>query len=452
MNRNDIYFYPATPKTIHKYASSIFEPIQRHECVSTVWVPMSGRRRWNRFIIENIDLFERELPSYKNYFFVYVEPLDLTEETAVGYLKLMIRSLVDVAEKHGQEITNKNQIVSLVNDSTASYHDLLEFLRVFILDLALKGFEVVFLFGEFDELKFANKLFYNNLKSLWSKLYPNLHYIFLMITVPENQENIYAWDELSELILQNVVYVPLRTDTEIDYLINVFASEFKFEIDENLKIVLKQVCGGHPYSLRIAARVLKNSLNKSEKVIRSLLLDHYELKSIAIGIFDRRSFKEKNVLESIVAKNKISEEDFICVYSLIKLGLVIETSKGYELFSELFTRAILNSLKNKNNSIKTPILSLDPVSGAVLLNGFTVEESFTRQEYTILSLFLKNPGKLLTREILGLELWGDSHYEKYSDWAIDQVMSKLRKKLKNIGVNAKIITLRGRGYKFDTSS
>jgi DNA-binding response OmpR family regulator len=83
-----------------------------------------------------------------------------------------------------------------------------------------------------------------------------------------------------------------------------------------------------------------------------------------------------------------------------------------------------------------------------MYNGNTVEESFTRQEYSILTLFLKNPGKVLTRDDIGAVLWGESSYEKYSDWAIDQLMSKLRKKLKEIGVNVEISTLRGRGYKF----
>ncbi|MCS7091987.1 MAG: winged helix-turn-helix domain-containing protein [Patescibacteria group bacterium] len=450
MDSSNPYFYPAIPETIHSYAASLFQCIKRNECVTTVWVPMAGRRRWNKFIIENINLFEKELPDYQKYLLVYIEPLDLTEESLIGYLQLMTKGLIEVIRKTQKEIVIDIQFLSLVDNPNVSYSVLLEALKSFILELTSKDFKVIFFFGEFDELKFANKVFFNNLKSLWLKVYPNLQYVFLMITVSENQESIYVWDELSELILQNLIYVPLRTGADLDYLIDSFADEFKCVITDDLKNVLKQVCGGHPYSLRVGVRIIRDSLNKGEKVIRSLLLDHYELKSIATGIFDRRNLQEKQLLKCIVVGRQITQQDNVYMKYLIQLGLVRKMGdNGYELFSELFTNAVLKAIGSEDRAKFTPSLSLDPVSGAILLNGATVEESFTRQEYTILTLFLKNPGKLLTREAVGMELWGELSYEKYSDWAIDQVISKLRKKLKRIGVDMEIVTLRGRGYKFN---
>ena len=64
LNKNDKYYYPVTPQTLHNYAASVFSPLRRGECVTTVWVPMAGRRMWNKFLIENIDLFETELPGF----------------------------------------------------------------------------------------------------------------------------------------------------------------------------------------------------------------------------------------------------------------------------------------------------------------------------------------------------------------------------------------------------
>ncbi|MFC1790807.1 helix-turn-helix domain-containing protein [Patescibacteria group bacterium] len=48
---------------------------------------------------------------------------------------------------------------------------------------------------------------------------------------------------------------------------------------------------------------------------------------------------------------------------------------------------------------------------------------------------------------MGEVLWGEASYEKYSDWAIDQLISKLRKKLKDLGLTDFLKTIRGRGYK-----
>src|SRR6476661_7326153 len=100
MNQDDKFFYPVKPEVLHDYASRVFSPICRGECVTAVWVPMTGRRMWNKFIIEHINLFEKELPNYNKYLLVYVEPLDLTEESIAGYLRLMGKSFIEVCKKN----------------------------------------------------------------------------------------------------------------------------------------------------------------------------------------------------------------------------------------------------------------------------------------------------------------------------------------------------------------
>ena len=48
---------------------------------------------------------------------------------------------------------------------------------------------------------------------------------------------------------------------------------------------------------------------------------------------------------------------------------------------------------------------------------------------------------------IGEALWGKDSYDKYSDWAIDQLISKLRKKLETLGFKNVLKTVRGKGYK-----
>ena len=109
MSAQDKYLYPVTPETLHKYAEDIFAPVRRGECVTTVWVPMAGRRMWNKFINENIYLFEKELPHYDKYLLVYIEPLDLTEESLAGYIRLMAKSFIEVATNNENVKNDKIQ-------------------------------------------------------------------------------------------------------------------------------------------------------------------------------------------------------------------------------------------------------------------------------------------------------------------------------------------------------
>jgi len=88
------------------------------------------------------------------------------------------------------------------------------------------------------------------------------------------------------------------------------------------------------------------------------------------------------------------------------------------------------------------------VGDEILANGLPLEKELTLQEYHLLVGFLKNPKKIISRDEIAEILWGKKSFEKYSDWAIDQIISQLRKKLTQIGVSTKNLqTIRGRGYR-----
>jgi DNA-binding winged helix-turn-helix (wHTH) protein len=450
MEENKEIIYPVTKETMHAYAKSIFDPILKGESVTTIWVPMSGRRKWNRFLIENIDLFKEELPNYDKYILAYVEPMDLTEESLNGYLRLIGESFLDSCKKNKYA---KDKILPdierALDKKESTYSELLETLRSILIDITDLGLEVIFFLGEFDELSFNTKTFYKNLKSLWGRLYPRLHYVFLMTRIVDNQDYYYTWDELGEAILQNVIYIPLRSGNDLDYLLKDFSTSYKVQISEEYLQIIKELCGGHPYSLIVSVRVLRDGSFQTPQEFKASLLSNYELSSISTGIYEKRSQKEQEILHKIVQKEKLTEEDLRMVHFLIELGLIEKDGDSYRLYSLLFTQAIERIITlHTTTSKKSKTLTLDEHNGAIELNGETLEENFTRQEYSILTLFLKNPGKVLTRDDIGSVLWGDSGYEKYSDWAIDQLMSKLRKKLRQVGVDVEIHTLRGRGYKF----
>src|SRR3989344_8050969 len=291
MSAQDKYLYPVTPETLHKYAEDIFAPVRRGECVTTVWVPMAGRRMWNKFIIENIHLFEKELPHYDKYLLVYIEPLDLTEESLAGYIRLMAKSFIEVATKN-KNVKNATikKYSEIFDDDKATYSLLLANLKYLLKETTDSGLEVIFFVGEFDELKFANTIFYNNLKSLWSGLYPRLHYIFLLRERVTRQENISKWGELNEAIMQNIIYVPLRSEKDTKYMIDYLSEEYKVKISEAQEVIIRNLCGGHPYMIKVAVRFLARNINENftPGQLESLLSDYYELKSVARAIFEAR--------------------------------------------------------------------------------------------------------------------------------------------------------------------
>ena len=88
-------------------------------------------------------------------------------------------------------------------------------------------------------------------------------------------------------------------------------------------------------------------------------------------------------------------------------------------------------------------VSIDDQSRAVRINGTEIE--FTVKEYELLSMFVKNPGRAYSREQLINSIWG---YDYIGDVRpVDDLVKRIRKKLKAGGSTMGITTVWGFGYK-----
>lgn len=73
--------------------------------------------------------------------------------------------------------------------------------------------------------------------------------------------------------------------------------------------------------------------------------------------------------------------------------------------------------------------------------------TLSKREAALLYLFLSNPGQVLSREQILLRLWGmDSDVEERN---IDNFVFLVRRRLKNVGSQAIIDTVRGFGYRLE---
>lgn len=76
------------------------------------------------------------------------------------------------------------------------------------------------------------------------------------------------------------------------------------------------------------------------------------------------------------------------------------------------------------------------------------QKKFTPEEARVMRLLWSNQESVAEREEIAVALWGELWSEKYSDWGIDALMSRLRKKLAS---NWQIVTVKGRGYMLASS-
>lgn len=123
---------------------------------------------------------------------------------------------------------------------------------------------------------------------------------------------------------------------------------------------------------------------------------------------------------------------------LTKTGLITKE----KLFSPLFVEWLQNKLGQNANQI---IIKEDKL----WLNGnIDLEMDLSFQEYQVLDQLFKNKNETVTRNEIAKILWSKDTEEKYSDWAIDQIMSKIRKKIGDVGEKRIIKTIKGQGFLF----
>ena len=116
-------------------------------------------------------------------------------------------------------------------------------------------------------------------------------------------------------------------------------------------------------------------------------------------------------------------------------------------FGELLAR--VRSLARRKTEVRTATiekfgLTLDPHTRKAFREG--VEISLTAKEFALLELFIMNPGKILSREMISEHLW-DMNFEPRSN-VIESFVKFLRHKIDKGFSDQLIHTVRGSGYMF----
>ena len=110
--------------------------------------------------------------------------------------------------------------------------------------------------------------------------------------------------------------------------------------------------------------------------------------------------------------------------------------------AELLARVKALSRRPKTiNMAKISFGDLTLDKATMTLNG----EQLTSKEAEIMAEFLQFPEKLINKEYLLAKIWGEEGLGE--DNYVESYMSRIRKILKKVKSRAKIVTIRGLGYK-----
>lgn len=155
---------------------------------------------------------------------------------------------------------------------------------------------------------------------------------------------------------------------------------------------------------------------------------HYTLEHL----WGRFSERERHILKSISTTGKVPPYTFELKY-MKDHNLITKDNK---VIGEWVKHVV-------GDSAEVEILQKE---NELIWDGVNIETLFTDTEREIFIRLLKDVE--ISRDTVANILWGKKAIEKYSDWAIDQLFSRLRKKLDAVGIGGdKVQTLKGKGFK-----
>lgn len=99
----------------------------------------------------------------------------------------------------------------------------------------------------------------------------------------------------------------------------------------------------------------------------------------------------------------------------------------------------------KTETIELANISLDAATATLQTSRKTIQ--LTAKESDLVELFLYNPGHVFDKEAIITKLWPLDSDVTYNN--VEAHISSIRRKMKKIGSQARIITIRGIGYKLE---
>jgi len=414
---------------------------KKPDSVLLMAIPGVGKSYFLRYLVRNEDIKKKYFPHST---FIYVDINNLSSISPLEFFRLVLKRLNDTSKDMGDKKIKK-EINDIYNKCFES-DDLLtvfEGLKEAIHSCSQKDdYRIILIIDRFYKICAGQKApFFNNLKSLRS--YNKEIFSYILVTTKE-LFNIVSLDKISELYKLVSPYTYYLKPMNKNEAKDVFNIHLPDNFPRKTKKKIESLADGYPPFIVSLIQLAAEHPDDWEDYIS----EDPSIKFRLVEIWDSFPKNQQDVLKSIVAGVKTAELPSSTVNILIKKGAINE--KGI-IFSPILHNFI-KGINLRDHSIKEAYpsdIKMDESRNVVLKRGNELEKPLTSQEFGLLAHFLRNPGRICSRDEIAKEVWGEEAIEGVSDEAIDQVVSRLRLKIEDNRNKPKyIVTIRGRGFQF----
>lgn len=216
-------------------------------------------------------------------------------------------------------------------------------------------------------------------------------------------------------------------------------------VDDELQIrrLLEITLKAHSYKVLLAETAREGILEAASHNPALIILDLGLPDSDGIDVL--KKLREWYFRPIIILSVKNSEQDIVAALDNGANDYLTKPFRGGELLARI--RAAIRSSETVNESslLAFGTLNIDLVNHLVKKNGEILK--LTNTEYSLLCLFAKNHGRVLTHQYILKEVWGYSYLEQTQYLRV--FVAQLRKKIEDSPSKPSLlITESGIGYRF----
>ena len=391
--------YPFPEQFYKNIADQIYTPIKMGESVALLLPPFFGKDHLLHYLRERKSdrerVFGKNLPKY---FWQHAIIRSAENDETREWIEQLCYSLPEFNKK----CTTLEGFFTLLRQTLEEENTHIVFVVNISEDMKLSALERF--------LHLANKTLY--------ALPNSVHFILTMYQ---------TWDDASfskaivpfNSLFQHIIRPSHRTDNEIRHFVQYRLGVWNHQLSPSAidQIVLE--AGGMPLFAKAAVRIAKREALSSTNEVQGLVRAHTDYIERIKLFWQSLSLDEQSLLKEIALGIDISSSPL--VEQMVRIGLLLHepTTQRHVIRSKSLHRFLAGDVAVKITEI-AQFAHLSP------------------QEHALFSATCAPIGRIVTREEAASLLWGKHKEEKYSDWALDKVISRLRKKLLTVKGQAKL--------------
>jgi hypothetical protein len=415
------------PVTFRKEEAAVLgQHLLHHDSVVLIGMKRVGIHNFLRFFLHHPLVLTTYLPHDDPRLFIVIDLNDLVERDIGPFWTLTLKRITDAIEEGDFSELVKTNARRLFTESIQlkDVFVTVDNVKKAIHIIADSGSAPTLIFDRFDRLKDAiTQELFHNLQGIKDATRPQISYLFTSFRpLWELRPDVFTKADLT--VFSHDMYLPPAKDTDMQVILENLLTRFRMNVPEKTRKMLLEIAGGHVQYLHVAVLKVKEMkiLPTTKEALISSLTATEEMTFQSEELYESLTQKEQEVLVDVVETKTIPKNGS---KYLQESGMV--TQKGI-LFSPLFAQYVTKIHSSKNGA----------------------SQDFTKKEFLLYSLLLKNQGELCERDTLIAAVWPEYQETGVSDWAVDRLVARVRAKLKTQESPYEIVTVITRGYKFVT--